>query len=148
MIEVELGHQQEAMLWNGSRTRQTGCLSSIPATNIALWPVHKAQVVCSVLQRKTFANKLAASHRVQEFKFKRLSSIYKRSSPSGTVCACSLPFCTLSLSLSESFVLQEGFLALLRCSKISGLKRKGWEQCDLLQLNYVIVSYEFVAPVG
>lgn len=77
MIEMDLGHQQGAMLWNGNWTGYTGSLSSVAATNTALWPMHKAQVICSVLQRKTFANKLAASCRVQGFKFKRLSSIYQ-----------------------------------------------------------------------
>ena len=42
-------------------------------------------------------------------------------------------------------MLQEGFLAPLSSSKIWGLGRKGWERCDLVQLNYVIVSFGFVA---
>lgn len=37
------------------------------------------------------------------------------------------------------------FLAPVRGSKSSGLGRKGWELCDLVRLNYVIVSFEFAA---
>lgn len=34
---------------------------------------------------------------------------------------------------------------LFSSSKIPGLGRKRWEQCDFMQLNYVIASFEFVA---
>ena len=37
------------------------------------------------------------------------------------------------------------FLDPLRGSKSSGLGGKGWELCDLVRLNYVIVSFEFAA---
>lgn len=42
-------------------------------------------------------------------------------------------------------MLQEGFSAPLGSSKISGLRGKGWELCDLARWNYVIVSLKFVA---
>lgn len=57
----------------------------------------------------------------------------------------SLPFCALCLGLTEGFVLQEGFLVPLSSSKSSGLGRKGWGWCDLVQFDYVPVSFEFVA---
>lgn len=108
MIGVDLQQGQGLCFGMGTGLdRQEARTSAIP---VALWPRHYAQLLCSLLQRKTFANLLHPVEYKHGLKFERLISVYQKL-PSSAARAHSPPFCALCLCLTEGFVLHEGYFS-------------------------------------